>query len=87
MCTNYVFLMIGNFLYIAHFITETKKEDNFESKKKTERKKKINGSIHHYRDLLYDYTVEPHYNEVLGPMKITLLYQVSHYIRVKHKGI
>ena len=29
------------------------------------------------------YTVEPHYNEVLGTMKITLLYQVSHYIRVK----
>ena len=30
------------------------------------------------------YTVEPrYYNEVLGTMKITLLYQVSHYIRVK----
>ena len=29
------------------------------------------------------YTVEPLYNEVLGTMKITLLYQVSHYIRVK----
>ena len=28
-------------------------------------------------------TVEPRYNEVLGTMKITLLYQVSHYIRVK----
>ena len=28
-------------------------------------------------------TVEPHYSEVLGTMKITLLYQVSHYIRVK----
>ena len=28
-------------------------------------------------------TVEPQYNEVLGTMKITLLYQVSHYIRVK----
>ena len=28
-------------------------------------------------------TVEPVYNEVLGTMKITLLYQVSHYIRVK----
>ena len=27
-------------------------------------------------------TVEPRYNEVLGAMKITLLYQVSHYIRV-----
>ena len=27
--------------------------------------------------------VEPRYNEVLGTMKITLLYQVSHYIRVK----
>ena len=33
--------------------------------------------------LLYCYTVEPRYNEVLGTMKITLLYQVSHYIRVK----
>ena len=31
------------------------------------------------------YTVEPLYNEVLGTMKITLLYQVSHYIRVKTK--
>ena len=30
----------------------------------------------------YD-TVEPRYNEVLGTMKIALLYQVSHYIRVK----
>ena len=28
-------------------------------------------------------TVEPRYNEVLGTMKISLLYQVSHYIRVK----
>ena len=28
-------------------------------------------------------TVEPHYNEDLGTMKITLLYQVSRYIRVK----
>ena len=28
-------------------------------------------------------TVEPCYNEVLGTMKITLLYRVSHYIRVK----
>ena len=28
-------------------------------------------------------TVEPLYNEVLGTMKITLLYQVSHYIRGK----
>ena len=28
------------------------------------------------------YTVEPRYNEVLGTMKITLLYQVSHYIGV-----
>ena len=28
-------------------------------------------------------TVEPLYNEVLGTMKITLLYQVSRYIRVK----
>ena len=34
-------------------------------------------------------TVEPHYNEDLGTIKITLLYQVSHYIRVKktHKEI
>ena len=29
------------------------------------------------------YKVEPRYNEFLGTMKITLLYQVSHYIRVK----
>ena len=29
-------------------------------------------------------TVEPLYNEVLGTMKITLLYQVSYYIRVKN---
>ena len=28
-------------------------------------------------------TVEPRYTEVLGTMKFTLLYQVSHYIRVK----
>ena len=28
-------------------------------------------------------TVEPRYNEVRGTMKITLLYRVSHYIRVK----
>ena len=33
------------------------------------------------------YTVEPLYNEVLGTMKITLLYQVSRYIRVKNKEI
>ena len=28
-------------------------------------------------------TVEPHYSVVLGTMKITLLYPVSHYIRGK----
>ena len=33
----------------------------------------------------FHYTVEPRYNEVLGTMKITLLYQVSHYIRVKEQ--
>ena len=27
--------------------------------------------------------MEPRYNKVLGIMKITLLYQVSHYIRVR----
>ena len=27
--------------------------------------------------------MKPRYNEVLGTMKITLLYQVSHYIRVQ----
>ena len=33
-------------------------------------------------------TVEPHYNEDLGTMKITLLYQVSCYIsELKNKGI
>ena len=33
-------------------------------------------------------TVEPFYNEDLGTMKATLLYQVSHYIRVnKHNDI
>ena len=32
-------------------------------------------------------TVEPRYNEVLGTMKITFLYQVSHYIRVKNRNI
>ena len=31
------------------------------------------------------YTVEPRYNEVLGTIQITLLYQVFHYIRVKKK--
>ena len=31
-------------------------------------------------------TVEPHYNEDLGTMEITLLYQVSPYIRVKKQG-
>ena len=41
--------------------------------------------LHLQLDLVYPniYTVEPRYNEVLGTMKITLLYQVSHYIRVK----
>ena len=32
---------------------------------------------------VYKSTVEPRYNENLGTMKITLFYQVSHYIRVK----
>ena len=35
------------------------------------------------RKVLIYITVEPRYNEVLGTMKITLLYQVFHYIRVK----
>ena len=37
-------------------------------------------SVHYKKD---SSTVEPRYNEVLGTVKITLLYQVSHYIRVK----
>ena len=36
---------------------------------------------------IWDNTVEPLYNVVLGTMKITLLYQVSRYIRVKNKEI
>ena len=32
-------------------------------------------------------TVEPRYNEDLGTMKIFLLEQLSHYIRVKNKEI
>ena len=39
--------------------------------------------VSHRTQSNFDYTVEPLYNEVLGTMKITLLYQVSHYIRVK----
>ena len=35
--------------------------------------------------LMISYTVEPHYSEDLGTMKITLLYQVSHYIRVERQ--
>ena len=35
----------------------------------------------------YSNTVEPLYNEVLGTMKITLLYQVSRYVRVKERNI
>ena len=31
-------------------------------------------------------TVEPRYNEDLGTMTITLLLQVSHYVRVKKQG-
>ena len=31
----------------------------------------------------YTNTEKPRYNKVLGTMKITMLYQVSHYIRVK----
>ena len=37
----------------------------------------------HALSAFWSTTVEPRYNEVLGTMKITLLYQVSHYIRVK----
>ena len=35
------------------------------------------------KDKISMITVEPRYNEVLGTMKITLLYQVSHFIRVQ----
>ena len=34
-----------------------------------------------YSKRMFYITVEPCYNEVLGTMKITLLYQVAHYIR------
>ena len=34
---------------------------------------------------LFTCTVEPLYNEVLGTINVTLLYQVSHYIRVKEQ--
>ena len=49
-------------------------------KKKKKSKKKIS-IIKNYND--NKNTVEPLYNKVLGTMKITLLYQVSHYIRLK----
>ena len=39
--------------------------------------------IKHEHNGYFSNTVEPRYNEVLGTMKITLLYQVSH-IRVKN---
>ena len=39
-------------------------------------------SLHSFSPHFFN-TVEPLYNEVLGTMKITLLYQVSCYIRVK----
>ena len=39
-------------------------------------------SNHNYHKCI---TAEPLYNEVLGTMKITLLYQVSRYIRVNTK--
>ena len=42
-------------------------------------------AVFHCNIFLLLCTVEPHYNEVLGTMKITLLFQVSHYIRVKTK--
>ena len=41
--------------------------------------------FHHNFAYRNNHTVEPRYNEVLGTMKITLLYQVSHYIRIKTK--
>ena len=43
---------------------------------------KIYGECLFYQNLIA-ITVEPCYNEVLGTIKITLLYQVSHYIRVR----
>ena len=43
---------------------------------------KICGKCLFYQNLIA-ITVEPCYNEVLGTIKITLLYQVSHYIRVR----
>ena len=36
---------------------------------------------------MFHITVEPRYNKDLGTMKIALLHQVSHYIRVKKKKI
>ena len=42
-----------------------------------------NRSLGRWNFVLYKCTVEPCYNKVLGTMKITLLYRVSHYIRVK----
>ena len=37
-----------------------------------------------FLEILQINTVEPRYNEDIGTMKITFLYQVSHYIRVKN---
>ena len=44
----------------------------------------VETELHQYRwERSNTSTVGPHYNEVLGTMKITLLYWVSNYIRVK----
>ena len=42
-----------------------------------------NSSNNYVRGVIKPCTVKPRYNETLGTMKITLLYQVSCYIRVK----
>ena len=48
-----------------------------------ERKFRAENGVSRAAHTQYAYTVEPRYNEALGTMKFTLLYRVSHYIRVK----
>ena len=79
-------------IHVNHFLKSTLNEDEVLGNLDTLYRETIGQLWFFNRDFFFllacclipcSSTVEPRYNEFLGTMKITLLSQVSHYIRVK----
>ena len=83
-CTFYKTFFCISFKHKLYYFSSTHKTKDKLSTIQSTLSKSNSHWLHNHQSqrFILSHTVEPHYNEVLGTMKITL-YPVSHYIRVK----